>query len=209
MSQKELFADTTYQIIFRDMLKRDGANLGPTGLAVFMAIKAFSNFKTGETFVSAAKLASLLGCSPPTIFKAIATLKKFGYLEASKQGRKNVYVVKEKISIENDQGKEEMLAVFNYVPHLMKNLVNQIRDVLVTGKIGDNQNISFIFKQVNIMVGDNAQLTTNNVDMGNPEEVIQDQELRDRFLAAFAKRPALTLGESQTPAAQAEVQAEA
>lgn len=71
-------------------------NMGKSGLTandllVYVSIKRHMNNITKECFPSQTLISQHSGLSKPTIQKSINQLKKFGYLDVRKDGRKNIY----------------------------------------------------------------------------------------------------------------------
>jgi len=72
-----------------DMTK--GKELAPKDLLIYVCIKKHQNKDTKTCFPSLETIMKLSSSSKPTVLKAIDNLKRLGYIQVTKDGRKNVY----------------------------------------------------------------------------------------------------------------------
>lgn len=156
-AQQEMFtADTIWFHVFHSMYStRDVNKMGPYGLAVYMAIKAHTNFKTGEAFPGIPLIAELSGMSESQVKRGLTTLKEMKYLTVQKMGRQNLYTLREKIVIQDSAGRPSAVATWDYLPDSVKAAVADLKNVLVTGKMGSAQivhieNITVNVSNVNV-----------------------------------------------------------
>jgi len=68
-----------------------GTDLSPKDLLIYVCIKKHQNKVTKTCFPSIETIMELSSSSKPTVLKSIKTLKELGYIEVTKDGRKNVY----------------------------------------------------------------------------------------------------------------------
>jgi DNA-binding transcriptional regulator YhcF (GntR family) len=92
--------DTTYHTQQRDMFSSGlAAEIGVHAFAVWHAIKAHSDFNTGESWPSIRRIVELTGCADKTVQAAIKTLVVSHLLRVSKKGQKNLYVARERMDV--------------------------------------------------------------------------------------------------------------
>lgn len=149
----ELQAETSWFHVFKTMIESgDVANIGPYAFTVYCIIKAHSNFKTGESFPSVELIATKSGISVAQVKRELKTLESAGYIAKEKRGRFNRYTLREKVEIQDDQGRPAAIATWDYLPSGVKEAMDEIKNVLMTGDFGSAKivQIEKIELQVNI-----------------------------------------------------------
>jgi len=149
----ELQAETSWFHVFKTMIESgDVANIGPYAFTVYCIIKAHTNFKTGESFPSVELIAEKSGVSVAQVKRELKTLESAGYITKEKRGRFNRYTLREKVEIQDDQGRPAAIATWDYLPSGVKEAMAELKNVLMTGDFGSAKivQIEKIELQVNI-----------------------------------------------------------
>jgi len=158
-AQQELFeAQTQWFHIFRAMIDSgDLAKLPGSAVKVYMVIKAHTNFSTGRAFPAMEAIADKSGISLAQVKRELKTLERFGYITKSKHGRSNVYTLREKVEITDENGRPAAVATWDYLPSSVKHAVADLKNVLVTGDLAGAKIVHIERLQVNVThLHDNA-----------------------------------------------------
>jgi DNA-binding transcriptional ArsR family regulator len=175
--QFELFqAETTWFHIFRSMMDSgDAAKMGGNAFMIYCIIKGHTNFRTGRAFPSIDTIIEKAGLSKSQVLRELATLEEMGYITRAREGRKNVYTLREKIGISDDKGRPIADATWDYVPDGVRTAVAELKHVMMTGdfkgaKIINIENMTVHFNQANdSSVQINIQHLVDNMDKLTPE----------------------------------------
>ena len=181
--QQELFeAQTQWFHIFKAMIDSgDLAKLPGSAVKVYMVIKAHTNFSTGRAFPAMETIAEKSGLSLAQVKRELKTLEDFGYINKAKQGRSNVYTLREKVEITDDQGRPAAVATWDYLPSSVQHAVADLKNVLVTGDLAGAKIEHIERLQVNV-----NHLHDNAVNM-NVQQFMADlerlpEELRTKIM---------------------------
>ena len=166
--QGELFkAETTWFHVFRDMVENgDVAKMGPHAVTVYLVIKAHTNFSTGRAFPALETIVEKSGISESQVKRSIKTLEEFGYVLKEKKGRSNVYTLREKVQVTDEHGRPAATATWDYLPSSVSHAMADLKNVLMTGDLGDAKIVHIERLNVNLQVnhsGGNIQF--NQADL--------------------------------------------
>ncbi|BET60300.1 helix-turn-helix domain-containing protein [Geobacter sp. 60473] len=184
--QQELFkAETTWFHIFRTMIDSgDAAKMGGTTFLVYAVIKAHANYHTGCAFPAIETIAKKAGISPDQVTRCVKKLEELNYIAKEKKGRQNIYTLREKVHMLDDEGRPAAVATWDYLPATISEATAEIRNYLVTGQhTGTIINIERLYLQVN-NGGQNLQV--NIGDISDPELRKQLQSFYEKFQARMA-----------------------
>jgi DNA-binding transcriptional ArsR family regulator len=133
--QIDLFqAETTWFHIFSSMVNSgDAGKLGGNAFLIYCIIKGHTNFKTGRAFPSIDAIVEKARLSKSQVLRELDTLEDAGYITRTKEGRKNVYTLREKVGITDEKGRPVADATWDYVPDGVKGAVADIRNVVMSG----------------------------------------------------------------------------
>lgn len=178
-------ATTSWFHVFKSMIDSgDLAKLPGSAVKCYLVIKSLSNFSTGKSFPALETISEKAGLSLSQVQRELKTLENFGYVSKSKSGRKNIYVLREKIEINDDNGQATALASWDYAPLTVKAAVADLKNVLLSGELAGAKIVTIERLQVNV----------NNIsDHGfnvNIQQFMADLEklpvaLRDKVVAAW------------------------
>lgn len=149
--QGELFRTNTlwFHVFHQFVDSGDAAALSHASFKILIVLKSFVNFKNGAAFPRHTLLAQKSGCSVATVKRSLAELEKHGYLEKTKRGRKNTYIVKEKFKIENGRGQQVAVAHCDYIPELVEAMRSELKHHLSEQAIS---NSTIQIKTLNIQI---------------------------------------------------------
>jgi biotin operon repressor len=176
----ELDAQTQWFHFFREMVESgDLAKMDGSVIKVYLTIKAYVNFSSGNAFPSIETIAEKSGMSDRQVIRAINSLEAFGYISKEKKGRSNNYTLREKIDIKNDNGQKTAIASWDYAPATVSKAVSDLKNVLVTGDLAGAKIIHIENLNINIAC-DNAFQINNQadkqlVDMSSLKGVLSDE----------------------------------
>lgn len=165
--QGELFtAETTWFHVFRDMVESgDVAKLGPHAVTVYLVVKAHTNFSTGRSFPAIETIVEKSGISLRQVMRCLKSLEEFGYITKEKKGRNNVYVLREKVSIMDGEGRPTAVATWDYLPSSVQHAVADLKNVLVTGELGGAKFVHIDRLNVQINTGPGTSIQINEADL--------------------------------------------
>jgi DNA-binding transcriptional ArsR family regulator len=192
--QFELFqAETVWFHVFRSMLENgDAAKMGGNAFLTYCSIKAHTNFKTGRAWPGIDVLMAKTGLSKSQVLRELKTLEDMGYITREKQGRNNVYTLREKVGISDDKGRPVADATWDYVPDGVRNAVAELKHVMMTGDFAGAKIISIENLTVNInqfhdqSTQINMQSLLDNMDKVDPAS---REKLLRRLNEIQTKRP--------------------
>lgn len=136
-TQLDLFrADTLWFHIFRgSIFKKDCAEMGPYGYAVYSVIKAHVDFETGLCNPSVQRISDLSGISERQVARELVRLEQLGFLRREGRRRSNLYRVMECFPV-LDAGKEHVATVkAPYIPLQVEALRARIKSMLTDGSV--------------------------------------------------------------------------
>jgi DNA-binding transcriptional ArsR family regulator len=181
--QQELFqAETTWFHVFKDMIDSgDVAKMGPHATTVYLVIKAHTNFSTGRAFPSIETIVEKSGISDKQVRRELRTLEELGYISKEKKGRNNVYTLREKVAITDEEGRPTAVATWDYLPSTVSHAVADLKNVLVTGELAGARIVHIEKLQVQINTGESVGFQINEADLSKMAE--RDPEMFDRLMA--------------------------
>lgn len=195
--QFELFqATTSWFHVFRSMIDGgDVAKMGPGAFTVYAVIKAHTNFSTGRAFPGIELIAEKSGISTRQVIRELAVLEEHGYVTKVKQGRQNIYTLREKVDIKDDHGRPVAAASWDYLPAGVGNAVADLKRVMMTGDFAGAKIVTIEKLTVNI---NNFHDHSSQINM---QQLIDDLEklpaaTRDRLRARLAES---VKGANQSP----------
>jgi DNA-binding transcriptional ArsR family regulator len=168
-AQSELFnAETTWFHIFRTMIANgDVARMGPHAFTVYCVIKAHTNFSTGRAFPSLELIAEKTGISLAQVKRELKTLEEMKYLTKEKRGRSNLYQLREKVEIQDNHGRPQAVATWDYLPSGVQAAIADLKNVMVTGDLGGAKIVHIERLVVNMNTGSGTQI---NIDLASMED---------------------------------------
>ena len=103
-------------------------------------------------------------------------MEEFGYITKEKSGRHNVYTLREKVSIRDEEGRPQAVATWDYIPHRVKEAIAELKHATVSGELmgGKIIHIETLNLNVNIFNGENANQTVNNLLTGDLDKLPPD-----------------------------------
>lgn len=171
----EYQAETSWFHLFRSMIESgDAKSLGPHAFTVYCVIKSHTNFNTGEAFPSVKTIVDKSGISKMTVLRALKSLADHGYIQVEKKGRKNVYRLREKVTINDSQGRPSAVATWDYLPTTIKQAQAELRNFLLEGNGEGLQLIQIDTLHLNVQINQGGENVQNNIDPG----VVKDPHLR-------------------------------
>lgn len=187
--QFELFkAETTWFHVFRSMIEGgDVAKMGPSAFTVYAVIKAHTNFSTGRAFPGIETIVEKSGISKRQIVRDLQTLEEFGYIAKQKQGRHNVYTLREKVGIQDDHGRPVASATWDYLPAGVSGAVADLKNVLMSGDFAGAKIVNIERLTVNINNFHDNAMQINVQQMLDDIDKLPEGDMRDRLRSAFLK----------------------
>jgi hypothetical protein len=164
MSQGELFtAETSWFHVFNAMVKSgDVAAMGPHAVAVYLVIKAHTNFSTGRAFPAIETIVEKSGVSRAQVMRSLQTLEHLGYLSKEKAGRSNVYRLREKVEIRDGEGRPAAVATWDYLPSTVREAQAELRKFMMNG-LADGKVVYIEHLNLNVQINHpGAHGTINN-----------------------------------------------
>ena len=148
----------------------DAAQIGPHGLALYVVIKSYTNFSTGHAFPRLELLVEKSGMSLAQVKRSIKKLVEFGYITKERQGRRNVYRLREKIGISDEHGRPAAVATWDYLPSTVEAARAELRNFLMKGREGEP------LQYVHI---ERLNLTIENLQTGSHNTQINLRDIKD------------------------------
>lgn len=163
--QLELFADTRFFMVLNSLITSGQASkIGANAILIYLILKVNADYSTGLSSIGIRRLSDLSGIkSFQTVTKAIKKLVEHDLISIVRNygGLRNVYEVKDTITVYDNSGTEAGKAVVPYHPSKFKNYIQDVKNALLTGEVSKSSPVTLTF---NIIVsnGDNAKITVNN-----------------------------------------------
>jgi DNA-binding transcriptional ArsR family regulator len=179
IKQGDLFsAETVWFHIFSSMVNSgDAGKMGGNAFLVYCIIKGHTNFKTGRAFPSIDAIMEKAHLSKSQVLRELDTLEEAGYITRTKEGRKNVYTLRERIGITDDKGRPVADATWDYVPDGVKNAVAELKHVLMTGDFAGAKIISIENLTVNVFNDQSTQINLEKLlsDLDKVDPAIREK----------------------------------
>lgn len=172
-----LQAETTWFHIFKAMIDNgDMARLSGSAVKVYLVVKSHTNFSTGRSFPALETIAEKSGLSLAQVKRELKALEDMGYLTKAKEGRHNVYTLREKVAINDVAGRPAAVASWDYLPGGVREAVADLKNVMVTGDLGDARVVHIERLQINIThVHDNGtNLNIQAIESGRARDAIRE-----------------------------------
>jgi hypothetical protein len=184
--QIELFkAETTWFHVFKSMIDSgDLAKLSGSAVKVYLVVKSYTNFSTGQSFPAIETVAEKTGLSERQVLRCLDELEVAQYINKSKTGRNNLYTLREKIEIKTSGGIPKAVATWDYLPDSVREAVADLRHVMVTGDFNGAKivNIQNLHVQINQVSGENnTQIQVSDETLQKISE--KNPELLERLLS--------------------------
>lgn len=109
------------------------ARIGANAFAIWAAIKAHSDYNTGESWPSVRRLMDLTGVASATVQKALRTLEENRLLRSEMRGRRRVYVARERLDV-GLGGRVLCTIVIDYVPAKFRGTMSRVKASIQTGE---------------------------------------------------------------------------
>ena len=187
-AQEDMFLNASlgWFHVFNDMV--NGGDLRklmdkcPSSIGVYLVIKSLVHYKKGVSFPSVKTIMERTRLSNATIHKSLHALEEYGYITITKDGRKNIYRVREKIKVTDSTGAESALVSFDYFGSVIEKARQEIKDFLVKPNPDKNyqyihiENLNITLNQQNVIGGEGVQV--NQPTQINPTAVTEEEGLR-------------------------------
>lgn len=181
--------------ILQAMIKSgDFAKLSPHAAKVYVVIKSFVNFENPEAFPSIERIVRDSGVSKSSAIRGINELVELGYLVKDSSGRHNTYRIIEKIRLLDDDGEQQSVVSWEYIPKHTVNALNELKEFLAKHDMnGESRYIHVEHLQVVVaQMAEGATMTningnaTNTTQSGPSErdEVLTGQDYFDTLSEA-------------------------
>ncbi len=180
--QPDLFTTNVAWVhVLRDFMRSgEAARIGGQGILVYLSIKTYSDFATGQAFPSIATIAKESGLSERQVIRELKRLEEMGHLKKVKQGRHNTYMLHEKAGIYSD-GEHRGNGSFPYVPHQFSEATAELKSAVSAGDFSNT-------KLVKIEVTVNITNTANNNGDGTQLAVFDTSGISEgKLKAAYEK----------------------
>lgn len=182
--QQELFqAQTTWFHVFNAMVDNgDVAKMGPYAVTVYLVIKSFTNWKSGQAFPAIDTIVEKTGISERQVKYSLKTLEENGYITIEKKGRHNVYRLREKIEFTDGEGRPAAVATWDYLPRGVEAARAELQRFKLTGAAEGMQivNIERLIMNVQIINGNEGDI--KQINFGE----VKDKALREQLEALYA-----------------------
>lgn len=169
-------ADTSWFTTFRAMfLQGTVAKIGVYAYAVYSCIKAHADFNDGLSIPSQKDIASQTGLSERQIQRALKVLEEEGLLVKSKEWKRNVYRLKEKIVLEDQQ----TVITWDHLPAALKKARQELHNYLMTGDAKEAKiiHIEKLELTINLVQGD-QNVTINQLDLDKITDPLLKEQMR-------------------------------
>lgn len=178
-AQEELFkAETTWFHVFKDMIDAgDMAKIDGSAIKCYLVIKSYTNFSTGRAFPALETIAEKAGLSESQVKRSIKQLEDFGYIGKEKKGRHNVYTLREKVQITDEQGRPAAVATWDYLPSSVAHAMADLKNVLMTGDIGGAKIVHI--ERLNVQINNSGgNIQFNESDLAKLPDDMREALLR-------------------------------
>lgn len=163
--------DTSFFTLFRQMFKQGTvAKIGVYAWAVYTCIKSHADFNDGISIPTRKQLAEETGLSERQVQRALKILEEEGLLTKSKEWKRNIYRIKEKLV---DQ---QTVVTWDHLPAALKKARQELQNFLLTGNAKDAKIIHVEHLTINIVQGDQ-----NIFNAHTQLEKIPDPQLREQM----------------------------
>ena len=186
-------ADTHWFHVFRSMVEHgELANISGSALKVYLVIKSHANFNSGASFPSEQTISIKSGLSISQVKRCVKELQQLAYIVTEKIGRKNHYVLREKLVIHDLFGNSAAEATWDYVPKLVGDAVDEVKKYVQFSSVENTQIIKIENLQININnVADGGVVINNQaIDLSKFDPKMQET------IKKFAEKGGLKITEN-------------
>jgi DNA-binding transcriptional ArsR family regulator len=170
-------ANTQWVHVFKAMFESgDVARMSPEAFTVYCCIKSFVSWQEGISAPPVEIIAEKTGLSERHILRCLKVLEEMQYLTKRKEGRRNIYTLREKVQFIDKDGRPAAVATFDYLPALVKKARAELNNFKLTGdeKVSIINIEKLVFEHVNIVQGDQILVGLDQVkDKGLREQLLK------------------------------------
>ena len=181
---QDLFrAQTTWFHMFKDLIDSgDLARLDGSAVKCYLIIKSHTNFVTGQSFPGIETIAAAAGLSESQVMRCIKNLEESGYIKKHRKGRRNIYTLREKVNLTDEQGRPQAVATWDYIPGGVRDAVADLKDVVMTGDLAGAKVVHIERMHVNVQVnnGSGSAIQFNLDDIQKLPKEMQEALLKIR-----------------------------
>ncbi len=146
------------------------AKIGVYAWAVYTCIKSHADFNDGFALPTRKQISEETGLSERQVQRALKILEEDGLLSKSKEWKRNVYRIKEKLVDKNT------VVTWDHLPAALKKARQELHNFLLTGNAKDAKIIHIEHLTINIAQGD-QHIINIQVEL----DKITDPQLRDQM----------------------------
>ena len=163
--------DTSFFTLFRQMFKQGTvAKIGANAWLVYTCIKAHADFNDGLSIPLLKDMVEQTGLSERAIYRALNLLEAEGLLTKSKEWKRNVYRIKEKLV------DEQTVVTWDHLPAALKRARQELQNFLLTGNAKDAKIIHVEHLTINIAQRD-QHITNIQLEL----DKIADPQLKEQM----------------------------
>jgi hypothetical protein len=187
VEQMDLFkANITWVHFFKDMVRsKQWAGLSGSAAKVYMVIKTYSNWRTGEAHPSLETIVEYSGVVRNSAIKACKELEEQGMIRQVKAaGKQTRYQVIETVLAEDPASGEPMHSIsFDYMPLHVTEVVKDIKTFLASG-IAPGTHLTI--KNLTINIQNNAPGSTGTINnIGLAEQLTELSKSNPELAKSF------------------------
>lgn len=180
MSEQKFQAETTWFHLFKAMIYGgDIARMGSHAFTVYVVIKGYTDFNTGQAFPSIPFICEKSGISDKQVRRSLELLEEYKYITKQKVGRNNVYMLREKIEMTDAAGRPVAVATWDYIPNCINAARAELKNFLMTGDKSSGQIVHIDTINMNIQINQGGENVQNNINADL--EKISDPKIREFF----------------------------
>jgi hypothetical protein len=164
MKEQKFQAETTWFHLFKAMIHNgDIARIGTHAFTVYVVIKGYTDFNTGQAFPSIHFICEKSGISDKQVRRSLEILEEYKYITKQKIGRNNVYVLREKIEMTDHTGRPVAVATWDYIPNCINAARAELKNFLMSGNISIGQIVHIDTVNMNIQINQGGANIQNNI----------------------------------------------
>ena len=179
--------DTSWFATFRAMfLQGTVAKIGVFAYTVYSCIKAHADFNDGLSIPSQKDLADQTGLSERQIQRALKVLEEEGLLVKTKEWKRNVYRLREKLILDD----QRTVITWNHLPAALKKARQELHNYLMTGNDKDAKiiHIEKLELTINLVQGD-QNINVNQLDLEKITDPLLREQMRKLLNKAYKASP--------------------
>lgn len=164
-------AETTWFHVFKALVDSgELAKMSGSSVKVYLVIKSHVNFATGRSWPALETISRESGISLAQVKRELKVLEKIGYVTKKRVGRRNDYMLRERIKILDEHGRPTAVATWDYLPNFVQHAVADLKNVLVTGDLAGARVVHIERLQIQLIQGE-----------GNTGVMIQEADLEKMY----------------------------